>query len=136
MQEKTIFELIVEGKLPCNKVLESDDFLAFHDIAPKAPIHILIIPKKYFKDFQEFDPELMAKMTSFIQELAVLLGVDKSGYRLVTNCGKIVDKKFFICIFICSEVLNCLRKKQKKKILKLYFSLMVEKLPFKLFCQR
>lgn len=43
MQEKTIFELIVEGKLPCNKVLESDDFLAFHDIAPKAPIHILII---------------------------------------------------------------------------------------------
>ncbi|EAH9123564.1 HIT domain-containing protein, partial [Campylobacter jejuni] len=55
MQEKTIFELIVEGKLPCNKVLESDDFLAFHDIAPKAPIHILIIPKKYFKDFQEFD---------------------------------------------------------------------------------
>nr|WP_139900908.1 histidine triad nucleotide-binding protein [Campylobacter jejuni] len=95
MQEKTIFELIVEGKLPCNKVLESDDFLAFHDIAPKAPIHILIIPKKYFKDFQEFDPELMAKMTSFIQELAVLLGVDKSGYRLVTNCGKNSGQEVF-----------------------------------------
>ncbi|EAH4671309.1 histidine triad nucleotide-binding protein [Campylobacter coli] len=95
MKEKTVFELIVEGKLPCNKVLESDDFLAFHDIAPKAPIHILIIPKKHFKDFQEFDPELMAKMTSFIQELAVLLGVDKSGYRLVTNCGKNSGQEVF-----------------------------------------
>ncbi len=52
MQEKTIFELIVEGKLPCNKVLESDDFLAFHDIAPKAPIHILIIPKNILKTFK------------------------------------------------------------------------------------
>ncbi len=95
MQEKSVFELIVEGKLPCNKVLENNDFLAFHDIAPKAPIHILIIPKKHFKDFQEFDPNLMAKMTSFIQELAVLLGVDKSGYRLVTNCGKNSGQEVF-----------------------------------------
>lgn len=61
MQEKTIFELIVEGKLPCNKVLESDDFLAFHDIAPKAPIHILIIPKKHFKDFQNLILNLWPK---------------------------------------------------------------------------
>lgn len=52
MKEKTVFELIVEGKIPCNKVLENNDFLAFHDIAPKAPIHILIIPKKHFKDFR------------------------------------------------------------------------------------
>ncbi|EAC1969140.1 histidine triad nucleotide-binding protein [Campylobacter coli] len=95
MKEKTVFELIIEGKIPCNKVLENNDFLAFHDIAPKAPIHILIIPKKHFKDFQEFDPKLMEKMTSFIQELAVLLGVDKSGYRLVTNCGKNSGQEVF-----------------------------------------
>lgn len=61
MQEKTIFELIVEGKLPCNKVLESDDFLAFHDIAPKAPIHILIIPKNILKTFKNLILNLWPK---------------------------------------------------------------------------
>lgn len=61
MQEKTIFELIVEGKLPCNKVLESDDFLAFHDIAPKAPIHILIIPKNTLKTFKNLILNLWPK---------------------------------------------------------------------------
>jgi len=95
MREKTIFELIIEGKAPCNKVLESNDFLAFHDIHPKAPIHILVVPKKHFKDFQELDPELMSKMCSFIQELAVLLGLDKSGYRLITNCGKDSGQEVF-----------------------------------------
>ncbi|MCW1360012.1 histidine triad nucleotide-binding protein [Campylobacter sp. US33a] len=95
MREKTVFELIIEGKLPCNKVLENNDFLAFHDINPKAPIHILIIPKEHFKDFQEFKPELMSKMTSFIQELATLLGLDKSGYRLITNCGKNSGQEVF-----------------------------------------
>ncbi|MDO4674252.1 histidine triad nucleotide-binding protein [Campylobacter sp.] len=95
MREKTIFERIVAGELPCNKVLEDNDFLAFHDIHPRAPIHILAIPKKHFKDFQEFDPELMAKMTLFIQKLAVLLGLDKSGYRLISNCGKNSGQEVF-----------------------------------------
>ena len=45
----TIFEKIVAGELPCNKVRESEKFLAFNDINPKAPIHILIIPKKLSK---------------------------------------------------------------------------------------
>ncbi|QWU79610.1 histidine triad nucleotide-binding protein, Hint/PKCI branch [Campylobacter novaezeelandiae] len=95
MHEKTIFEKIVDGELPCNKVLENEDFLAFYDINPKAPIHILIIPKKHFKDFQEFDPDLMAKMTSFIQELAILLELDKKGYKLLTNCGKNSGQEVF-----------------------------------------
>ena len=73
----TIFEKIVAGEIPCNKVLENDKFLAFNDINPKAPIHILIIPKKHFENFQEMDGALMGEM-----------GVDKSGYRLVTNCGE------------------------------------------------
>lgn len=49
----TVFEKIIKGDLPCNKVLENDKFLAFHDISPKAPIHVLAIPKKFAKDFQE-----------------------------------------------------------------------------------
>nr|MCR4941764.1 histidine triad nucleotide-binding protein [Campylobacter sp.] len=84
----TIFEKIVAGEIPCNKVLENEKFLAFNDINPKAPIHILIIPKKHFENIQEFDPALMGEMLSFIQELARLMGLDKSGYRLVTNCGE------------------------------------------------
>ncbi|WP_297574652.1 histidine triad nucleotide-binding protein [uncultured Campylobacter sp.] len=84
----TIFEKIVAGEIPCNKVLENDDFLAFHDINPKAPIHILIIPKKCYKNFQEVDPSIMSAMTEFIHKVAKTMGVDKTGYRLITNCGE------------------------------------------------
>lgn len=84
----SIFEKIVAGEIPCNKVLENDDFLAFHDINPKAPIHILIIPKVCVKDFEDVTPETMAGMTSFIQEVTTFLGLDKNGYRLVTNIGE------------------------------------------------
>lgn len=84
----TIFSKIIQGEISCNKVLENDDFLAFHDINPKAPIHILIIPKVEYTDFQHVDPKIMSKMTSFIHEVAKHMGLDKSGYRLVTNNGK------------------------------------------------
>ena len=83
-----IFCKIVEGEIPCNKVLENDDFLAFHDINPKAPIHILIIPKKHVEKFQDVTPELMAKITPFIQEVAKKLELDQRGYRLIVNNGE------------------------------------------------
>lgn len=83
----SVFEKIIKGEIPCNKVLENDDFLAFHDIAPKTPIHVLAIPKKFAKDFQELAPQEMAGLTSFIQEVAKLLGLDKSGYRIISNVG-------------------------------------------------
>ena len=83
-----VFEKIVNGEIPCNKVLENDEFLAFHDINPKAPIHILAIPKKCYENFQVTPPEVMAKMSAFIQEVAAAMGLDKSGYRLVCNCGE------------------------------------------------
>jgi len=82
-----IFCKIVEGEIPSNKVLENDDFLAFHDINPSAPIHVLVIPKKHIKCFQDVSGELMAKATPFIQEITRKLGLDKTGYRLVTNNG-------------------------------------------------
>ena len=83
-----IFCKIVEGEIPSNKVYENDDFLAFHDIAPKAPIHILIIPKKHIENFQQCDGEVMSKATIFIQKVASMMGLDKDGYRLVTNNGE------------------------------------------------
>ncbi|RAX57888.1 histidine triad nucleotide-binding protein [Helicobacter monodelphidis] len=83
-----IFEKIVEGEIPCNKVHENDLFLAFHDINPKAPIHILAIPKHCYKDFQEVPAEVMAGLTTFIQEIARKIGLDRSGYRVISNIGK------------------------------------------------
>ena len=82
-----IFCKIANGEISSNKVLESDEFIAFHDLNPKAPIHILIIPKEHVECFQDVSGEVMAKMTPFIQEVATLVGVDKSGYRLITNNG-------------------------------------------------
>ncbi len=81
-----VFEKIVNGEIPCNKVLENDEFLAFHDINPKAPI--LAIPKKCYENFQVTPPEVMSKMSAFIQEVTRKMGLDKSGYRLICNCGE------------------------------------------------
>lgn len=95
MSELNVFERIVAGELPASKVLENEEFLAFHDINPKAPVHILIIPKKRFINFQEVDGTTMAKMTDFIHEVAKLLGLDKSGYKLLTNVGADAGQEVF-----------------------------------------
>lgn len=83
-----IFCKIVNGEIPSNIILENEEFLAFHDINPKAPIHVLAIPKLHVESFNEVSPETMKKMTSFIQDAAKELGIDKSGYRVITNVGE------------------------------------------------
>ena len=82
-----LFCKIVNGEIPSNKVKENDDFLAFHDINPKAPVHVLVIPKLHVDSFNEVSGETMAAMTSFIQEIAKDTGVKESGYRVITNIG-------------------------------------------------
>ncbi|PAF45607.1 histidine triad nucleotide-binding protein [Helicobacter sp. 11S02629-2] len=84
----TIFEKIVKGEIPCKKIHEDEKFLSFYDIAPKAPVHALIITKAPIKDFNDIDGETMKEMTAFIKEVVDILGVKESGYRLVTNTGK------------------------------------------------
>jgi histidine triad (HIT) family protein len=83
-----LFCKIVEKEIPANIELENEEFLAFHDINPIAPIHLLIIPKNHVESFQEVKPKTMADMTTFIQELAKKMGLDKDGYRLLTNIGE------------------------------------------------
>jgi histidine triad (HIT) family protein len=83
-----IFCKIVNKELPSSIEHKNEDFLAFHDINPKAPIHLLIIPKQHFENFQTTPPEIMAGLTAFVQELTQKLGLDESGYRLVTNNGE------------------------------------------------
>jgi len=82
-----LFCKIVNKEIPSNIILENDDFLAFHDINPKAPVHILAIPKKHVDSFIEVSPETMGGMTSFIQDVAREVKIEKSGYRVITNIG-------------------------------------------------
>lgn len=86
----TVFGKIVRGELPCQKVFENDRILAFKDIAPKAPIHVLIIPKKEIPNLQSVSSEdmpLVTEMLVVVQQIAKELGIDQ-GYRLLTNNGK------------------------------------------------
>jgi histidine triad (HIT) family protein len=83
-----LFCKIAAKEIPSNIIAENENFLAFHDINPKAPVHILAIPKGHFESFNDVTPEVMRGMTSFIQEIVKDLGIDKSGYRVITNIGE------------------------------------------------
>ena len=85
----TIFGKIIRGEVPCDKVYEDEKILAIKDIAPAAPVHILIIPKKEIPDLQSMTQEdlpLMGEMIQVAQKLAEELGVT-DGYRLLINNG-------------------------------------------------
>lgn len=85
----TIFKKIIDGELPADKVYEDERILAFKDIHPQAPVHILIIPKKeiaYLQDMQEQDFDLLGDIVKVAQKLAVQFKLD-NGYRLVVNNG-------------------------------------------------
>ena len=83
-----LFCKIACGKIPSAKVYEDDEILAFKDIAPKAPVHILIIPKKHIEgifDMGEEDINLLGKMNYVAKKLAEENGIAESGYRLIAN---------------------------------------------------
>jgi len=85
-----IFCGIVEGSVPSDKVYEDDSVLAFRDINPAAPVHVLIIPKKHVPSLldAEEEPELMGKVIAAASKVAKELGLAENGFRLVNNCGK------------------------------------------------
>lgn len=83
-----LFCKIANNEITSNKVYENDEFMAFHDINPKAPVHVLAIPKKHVDSFNELTPEMMAGMTAFIHEVADRVDVKQSGYRVITNVGE------------------------------------------------
>lgn len=85
-----IFCKIAKGEMTSNKVLETDDALAFHDLRPQAPVHVLVIPKKHISsahDIQPEDQQLIGHLHLVAQKVADQLGIAKDGYRLVTNVG-------------------------------------------------
>ena len=84
-----IFCKIVAGAIPCAKVYEDDDILAFRDIAPAAPVHVLFIPKRHFANLGAAvgaDAGVLGKMLLAIGNEAAKLGLG-DGYRVVANCG-------------------------------------------------
>ena len=85
----TIFQDIIDGKIPCEKIFENEEIIAFNDIAPHAPVHILIVPKKAIKGFQDLkeeDMHLLKEVAKVAQDLAKKFNIEE-GYRLVTNNG-------------------------------------------------
>ena len=86
----TIFHKIIRREIPATIVKETDDYISVHDIAPKSPIHVLIIPKKTIRninDVSQKDMELLGRLLIGAKEIAELLGVQENGYRLVINNG-------------------------------------------------
>ena len=90
MVEETIFSKIIRKEIPADIVYEDDEILAFRDIAPQAPVHFLIIPKKLIPTVNDVTPEderVMGRLFSVAARLAREQGVDESGYRVTVNCN-------------------------------------------------
>lgn len=86
-----VFCLIRDKKIPSQTVYEDNDVLAFKDINPESPVHIIVIPKKHIStlmDISQDDDLLVSKIYSVIRRLAVELDLAESGFRVVTNYGR------------------------------------------------
>lgn len=86
----TVFEKIIARQVPARIEYEDDQVLAFHDIAPQAPIHVLVVPKKHMariSEVQEQDGALLGHLLLVAARVAAKLGLKESGYRLVINNG-------------------------------------------------
>ena len=89
MAAKTIFKKIIDREIPAQIAYEDDLCLAFHDIAPKAPTHVLVIPKKEIPSLaaaSDEDVQLLGHLLRVARDLAKQLGLT-NGYRVVANCG-------------------------------------------------
>lgn len=88
--DSCIFCKIIKGEIPCNKVYEDEKILAFKDISPEAPVHILIIPKKHIESLstlEEDDKDVISHIFIKAKEIGEKMGIAQSGYRIVNNCG-------------------------------------------------
>ena len=86
--DNCIFCKILKGEIPSKKVYEDDLFYAFEDITPKAPVHVLIIPKEHINSMNEVeDFALIGKLIKTAREIAAMLGIAQDGYTLLNNCG-------------------------------------------------
>lgn len=90
MDKECIFCRIVAGEVPSDIVYQDENFLAFRDISPQAPVHVLIIPKTHIASLDELtdgQQELVGRLIIIAKNLAEKEGIAETGYRLVINCG-------------------------------------------------
>jgi histidine triad (HIT) family protein len=87
--EDCIFCKIARGDLPTEKLMETDDVIAFNDIHPQAPVHIQIIPKKHIVSIKEIEAgdRILESMFDIANKIAREKGISERGFRLVINCG-------------------------------------------------
>lgn len=86
----TIFAKIARGEIPADILYEDEDVVAFRDVSPQAPTHVLVIPRKpiaTLNDLEEGDTELVGKLFLAAKKVAEQEGIAKSGYRTVINCN-------------------------------------------------
>lgn len=91
MEDETIFDKILKKEIPCKTIYEDNDVLAFEDINPQAPTHVLVIPKvkiTSFGNLPDFTSDAVGKYMQKVSFVAKKLGLDKDGYRIVFNHGK------------------------------------------------
>ncbi|MDD2839924.1 MAG: histidine triad nucleotide-binding protein [Rickettsiales bacterium] len=90
--ENNIFQKIIRKELPSTIIYEDDKILAFNDINPKAPVHILVVPKKNYISFDDFAEQASNNEISYffkkVQEIAKNQGLSDKSYRIVGNCGE------------------------------------------------
>ena len=87
----SLFTKIINREIPADIIYENDEIIAFNDINPQAPIHILIVPKKEISTINDIDEEdkvLIGKMFIVAKKIAKDLKIDESGYRTVFNCNE------------------------------------------------
>lgn len=85
-----VFCKIADGDIPAKKAYEDESILAFFDVNPAAPVHILVIPKKHIASIQnlgEEDEKIVCRILNAINKLAVETGIAESGFRIVVNSG-------------------------------------------------
>lgn len=93
-----LFCSILAGDIPADLVYESDSVVAFRDINPQAPTHVLIIPRKHIatlNDLEEHDHELVGSLYSVAKEIAAQEGIAEDGYRAVMNCNEGAGQSVF-----------------------------------------
>ena len=89
--EDCVFCKIIKGEIPSEKVYEDEEILAFKDIDPAAPIHILVIPKKHIENLlevKEEDSYLIGRIYQVINKIARDMKIEQDGFRVIVNCGK------------------------------------------------
>ena len=87
--EDCLFCKIIKGEIPSTKVYEDDEILAFKDVNPMAPVHILVVPKKHYNDITEITEEnadIIKKIILAINKIAKEQGIADKGYRIINNC--------------------------------------------------